>query len=334
MQNIFDNPAFSIASLSAAINILPNNYDRLGGMGLFVDRPQTNRTIIIEEQNGVLNLLPTLPVGSPGTIGTYAKRKLRSFVIPHIPHDSVVLPEEVQGIRAFGTEDTLQTLASVITDHLQVMRNKHSITLEHLRFGALKGLILDADGSTIYNLFTEFGVAQNTATFSFSNAAFDVKKQCLDIVRYMEDHLLGEMMSGIHAFVSSQFFDALTSHATVKQAYDRWQDGAAFRDDMRAGFPYAGITFEEHRGRASTSTGTVRKFIDDNEGIAFPLNTTQCFATYYAPADFNETVNTIALPIYAKQAIRPFDRGIDIHTQSNPLPLCHRPALLVKLAMN
>jgi hypothetical protein len=32
-------------------------------------------------------------------------------------------------------------------------------TLEHLRIGAIKGQILDADGpAVIYDLFTEFGV--------------------------------------------------------------------------------------------------------------------------------------------------------------------------------
>ena len=72
---------------------------------------------------------------------------MRSFVIPHIPHDDVVLPEEVQGIRAFGSENELEALANLIAKKLQTMRNKHAITLEHLRMGALKGMILDADGT-------------------------------------------------------------------------------------------------------------------------------------------------------------------------------------------
>ena len=58
MQNIFENPAFSMSALTAAINILPNNYDRLAQMGLFVDRPQRFRSIIVEKQNNVLTLLP------------------------------------------------------------------------------------------------------------------------------------------------------------------------------------------------------------------------------------------------------------------------------------
>ena len=153
MQNPFNNPAFSMAALTAAINILPNRYGRLGELGLMPDKPVRQRQIIIEEMNGVLNLLPTLPPGAPGSVGTRGKRKVRSFVIPHIPHDDVVLPEEVQGIRAFGSETDTEAVAGVIARHLETMRNKHAITLEHLRMGALKGVILDADGSVLYNLF-------------------------------------------------------------------------------------------------------------------------------------------------------------------------------------
>ncbi len=47
MQNIFENPAFSMSALTAAINFLPNNYDRLGAMGLFVDKPQRFRSVIV-----------------------------------------------------------------------------------------------------------------------------------------------------------------------------------------------------------------------------------------------------------------------------------------------
>ena len=146
MQNPFDNPGFAMASITAAINILPNHYDRLEQLNLFPAKPIRTRQIIVEEYAGKLNLLPTRPVGSPGTVGERGTRKLRSFVIPHIPHDDVVLPEEVQGIRAFGSETEMESVAGVMARHLETMRNKHSITLEHLRMGALKGVILDADG--------------------------------------------------------------------------------------------------------------------------------------------------------------------------------------------
>ncbi|WP_341822712.1 major capsid protein [Wolbachia endosymbiont (group A) of Clivina fossor] len=328
MQNPFTNPAFSMTELTKAINILPINYGRVENLKLFPSKSVKVRHITIEEQNGVLSLLPTQVPGAPATVGKRGKRKIRTFTIPHIPHDDVVLPEEVQGIRAFGSESELTALASVVTDHLELMRNKHAITLEHLRMGALKGIILDADGSELLNLYNEFEITPKVVNFALGTATTDVKRKCLEVLRHVEDNLSGEYMTGIH---SPEFFDALTSHAKVKEAYERWQEGAALRNDMRSGFTFCGITFEEYRGQATDPEGNVRRFIEGNTGHCFPLGTASTFTTYFAPADFNETVNTLGQPLYAKQEPRRFDRGTDLHTQSNPLPMCHRPGILIKV---
>lgn len=331
IPNPFYHSAFEMMALTASLNVLPNQYGKLASMGLFPDKSVRFRQIAVEEKNGVLSLLPTQHPGAPGTIGKQGKRTVRSFTIPHIPHDDVVLPEEVQGIRAFGSETELEALSSVLLEHLQSMRNKHAITLEHLRMGALRGIILDADGSPLVNLYDEFGIKPAVVNFALGNASTDVKQKCLGVLRHMEDNLRGEYMTAVHALVSPEFFDALTSHAKVKEAWARWQDGAALRDDKRSGFTFAGITFEEYRGQATDPDGKVRRFIEKGEAHAFPLGTSDTFSTYFAPADFNETVNTLGKPLYAKQAPRRFDRGTDLHTQSNPLPMCHRPGVLVKL---
>jgi len=61
MQNPFNNPGFSMAALTLAINLLPNRYGRLEQMNLFPFKPVRSRQILVEERNGTLNLLPTLP---------------------------------------------------------------------------------------------------------------------------------------------------------------------------------------------------------------------------------------------------------------------------------
>jgi hypothetical protein len=331
MNNPFNSPAFSMAALTSAINIIPNRYGRMEALNLFPVKPVRTRQVIVEEQNGVLNLLPTMPPGSPGTVGTRGKRKVRSFVIPHIPHDDVVLPEEVQGIRSFGSETEMESIASVMARHLETMRNKHAITLEHLRMGALKGVILDADGSVIYDLFSEFQITPAAINFDLGNASSNIKKKCAEVLRHLEDNLKGEFMTGIHVLCSPEFFDALTGHAKVEQAFTYWQQGSVLINDMRAGFNFGGLTFEEYRGQATDSTGVSRRFIAAGEAHAFPMGTIDTFSTYFAPADFNETANTLGQVLYAKQQPRKFERGTDLHTQANPLPVCHRPGVLVKL---
>jgi hypothetical protein len=71
-------------------------------------------------------------------------------------------------------------------------------------------------------------------------------------------------------------------------------------------------------------------FIPTAQARLFPVGAPRLFGTYYAPADFVETVNTVGLPVYAKQERMPFDKGVQLHTQSNPLPLCLKPRVLVK----
>ena len=183
----------------------------------------------------------------------------------------------------------------------------------------------------LYDLYAEFGIEAKTVAFGLDDDDTDVKGRCISVLRHIEDNLRGEFMTRVHALVSPEFFDALTSHAKVEKAYERWMEGAALRDDLRAGFTFGGITFEEYRGQATDPNGVVRRFIAENEGHAFPLGTVETFASYFAPADFNETANTLGQQLYAKQEPRKFERGTDLHTQSNPLPMCHRPGVLVKL---
>ncbi|PIQ13889.1 MAG: major capsid protein E [Hydrogenophilales bacterium CG_4_9_14_3_um_filter_59_35] len=334
MQNPFSSPAFTMANLTAAINLLPNRYGRLESLNLFPAKPVRFRQILIEERNGVLNLLPTLPVGSPGTVGVRDKRKMRSFIVPHIPHDDVVLPEEVQGIRAFGSETDMETIAGVLARHLETMRNKHAITLEHLRIGALKGVILDADGSTLYDLFDEFDITPKSINFVLATDTTNVRQKCIDALAHIEENLQGEFMTSVRCLCSPEFFAKLVGHPKVEKAYENFQQGAILRDDVRSGFTFGGIVFEEYRGQATDGNGTSRRFIAAGEAHCFPVGTVDTFGTYFSPADFNETVNTLGQPLYAKQESRKFERGTDLHTQSNPLPMCHRPGVLVKLTMS
>lgn len=330
LLNPFDNDAFNVYELTKAINILSNKYGRMAQLDLFPGKGIRSRTVFVEEKSGVLSLIPSQPVGAPGLQNKTGGRKVRSFVIPHIPLDDVVLPAEYEGIRAFGAEDQLMEMAQVLNDHLQSLKNKHDITLEHLRMGALKGIILDGDGTTtLYNLYTEFGIVAKAVDFALDTESTDVRAKCFEVTRHIEDNLKGEVMSGVRCLCSSGFFDALVSHANVKETF-LYQQAATMREDIRKNFQFGGITFEEYRGNADNPDGSTVKFIADNQAHFYPEGTTETFETLFAPADFMESVNTRGQSYYAKQEPRKYNRGVDIHTQSNPLPICYRPGVLVK----
>ena len=332
LLDVFSGSAFDTASLTAAINKAPFKPSRIGAMGLFATRGITSIVALVEEKDGVLSLLATAARGAPPNVAGRGDRRVRNFRVPHIPLDSAVMADEVQGVRAFGSETELDGVAQVVTDKIAEVRQSHEVTLEYHRLGAIKGVVYDADGVTvIHNLFTEFEKVQAApvvggfAEFDFTGASPPVKESCLAIIRYIEGVVGGLPYDHIHCFCDSTFFDELTGEAGVITAYNRWQEGAFLRNDMRKGFSFGGIFFEEYPG----SIGTV-PFIEAGAAYFFPVGAPGLFTTTFAPADYIETVNTVGLPYYAKQQRMDFDKGIMINTQSNPLCLCTRPEVLVR----
>lgn len=329
--DVFNSNAFSVVSLTDAINKVPFIPGRVGQLGLFTESGVTTTTVMIEERQGSLNLIETTARGAPAVQNNVNKRKARSLVVPHIALEDTIMADEIQNLRAFGSESDLASIQQVVQFRLQEMANKHDATLEHLRVGAVKGLILDADGSTVlYNLFNEFGVTPyDEVDFDLDNAsptAGAVKKLCHEVKRNIEDELGAQTYDHIHAICGSDFFDALVTHPEVTKAYDRYQESIFLRTGQaRGSFEYASITFEEYRGKV----GTV-DYTDSDKAYFFPVGVPNLFRQYNAPADFVETVNTVGLPRYAKQAIDDqFQRWVKLHTQSNPLPICTRPRVLI-----
>lgn len=318
---------FTLTELTAAINQFPVQWGRVGQMGLFADRGVRNRTVTIESQSGTLSLLPTHEWGGEGTVASKIDRNTFSFAIKQTVHEDLVSAADVQDVRAFGGEG-LMDMSAEIARRLQRIRARHDATLEYKRMGALKGNVLNADGSTsLANLFTTFGISQTTVDFVLGTAGTDVLAKCAAVANQIQDNLKGDTMNGIRVLVSSEFYSKLINHAKVVDAY-KYHSEASVRlgTDLRPGFTFGGLTFEEYRG---VINGT--RLIAANEGHAVPMGTMDTFATYYAPADFNEAANTIGLPIYVKTWDKEGGRGTVIHTQCNSLPLCHQPAVLVKV---
>ncbi|MCJ2034242.1 major capsid protein [Methylobacterium sp. J-068] len=343
--DIINNAAFSASSLTDSVNVVPNSYGRLNELGLFNDEPIATTSVTIDIHNGVLNLLPTRQRGAPATLGTPERARLKAFAVPHIPHDDSVLALDVQNMlmRAGGggvaTAAGLETVLGMVNRKLITMRRKHAITLESLRVSAIAGVIRDYDGSPLINLFTEFGITQKAVDFALGTPGTDVGSKCREVSGYIEDNLFGDTMTSVGALASPSWFDRFVTHASVKEAYKYFvATQNPLRNDLRKGFTFQNITFEEYRGQATKlnedGTTTVQRFIPDGDVRFFPIGTGDTFTNYWAPPDHIDETN-IAPNLDDQVFVAPLERakfgkGIDIHTESNPLPLVKRPATLVR----
>lgn len=334
MLDIFNNDAFSVTRLTDAINEISFVPGRIGQMGLFdVERVDTT-TIAIEKKGDILSLVPPSPRGGPGTTLDKEKRDLRSLIIPHFEINDSIYAEEVQNVRAFGQEQALETVAMKVGQRLRTHQNSLSATEEFARIGAVKGIVTYADGQTL-NLFQEFGVAQETEIdFDLDNAspaAGALRKKCASVIRQMAGLLGGVPFTGLHAFCGDAFFDDLIAHQEVRETYLNYQAAAELRQNyISAGqsfgaFPFGGIMWENYRGKVGN-----QDFIETDKCHIFPVGVPGLFKTVYAPADYEETVNTMGRRLYARQYPMPNGKGRYLDSQMNALQYCTRPKVLLK----
>jgi hypothetical protein len=323
--DIFRSDAFSLVELTAAINRLPVVPGFLGEYNLFTERPVTMPFAAIEEQGGKLMLVPSQTRGVHNRVISRNQRNLRSFVVPHFPLDAAVMADDVQGVRAFGTEDQEEMVSDILNEKMATMRQSLELTHEYLRTQAVQGIVKDADGSTtLVNYFTEFGISETVISFDFS-AGEDLLAKSEEVVETMEEKLGGVPYSAILALCGKNFYRNLKTHESVRDARAEL-DPSINVNLERGGFEFGDISWRPYRGKV----GSVDFF--DPDGVRFvPLGVPELFLDIIAPAPFMDTAGRPGQLIYAKQApIGDWDEGIQLHSQMNVLPLCTRPSVLLK----
>jgi hypothetical protein len=329
--DIFNTDAFNVSSLTAAINEVPEGQAVSTVVdSLFMDGEEgiTTLSVWVEKQGDTLALVPAAERGAPGDPYSVDKRQAINSNAVHLPTRSGVNADEVQNIRAFGSEMEQDMVERLVQQKLDKMRRNLAATITYHRMGAIKGLVLDADGTAVLvNIFSELGVSQIVQSMELDVSTTKVRQLSLAAKRQSEK-VTGSsaMITGFLALCGEGFFDALISHDDVKAAYERFAEGEMLRNDPRAGFPFAGIVWRELYGKV----GTV-EFVGTDDAYLIPLGVPDMFITRWAPADYMETVNTLGLPYYAKQELRRMGTGVDLEAQSNPINLCTRPRAVIKL---
>lgn len=338
MLDIFKNDAFGVVQLTDAINKIPFVPGRAGQVIDWEETGVNTTTVAIEERKGQLTLINPTPRGGPGVTLPKEKRTLRNLTIPHYQVDDAVYAEEIQNVRAFGTESQLEVLQAKVNQRLMDhVRHTLDPTLEYQRIGAIKGVILNQDGSTLYDLYTEFGVQKLTdVVFSMSrtNSTGVIRETCTQIVRKIAHQLGGLPFTTVIGFAGDSFWDNLIAAKETRETFLGQAEAAQLRGSSAfMQFNYGGILFENYRGGIgdpeADPDGEITSFVASDQCLFFPIGVPGLWRTVYAPADYNETVNTTGLPRYAKQYPMQNDKGIHLESQTNALSYCTRPRVLI-----
>ncbi len=334
-MDIFNNSAFSMTSLTGAVNKVGYKPQLLGSLGIFEPMPVRTRTVFVDRRDNELRLIPSSPVGAPPKELVVDPRNAVPLKTTRLAEGFTLYAEEVQGIRAFGSETEFQQVQTEYLRRMASVRDDMDLTHEFHRLGALQGLLLDADGTTvIYDYFDEFGVTE-PAAIDFNLDAADpapgaIRLKTAEVIRSMRRSAGGSFTPGttIHALAGDAFYDALITSAEVEKTYLNWQAAADLRQDRSfQAFTYGGITWHNYQGTDDNSTVA----IDPDEAKFFPVGAKDVFKKAMAPAEFGPYVNTLGQDTYAMNIV---DRDRQAWTRgelySYPLYFCQRPDVLRK----
>lgn len=317
---------FGLKQLTNTINNLPTTPTIIRALNLFKPKYLTTTYIKLGLYQQQLELVENSPRGYLGKPIKDEYSITEGFECTHLALYDEVYPSDVQNLLEFGSTNKLKTIADRVGEKLAVMKINHEYTREHLMLGALNGKILDANGDPLIDVYQKFGITRPTVKISLATEVlaneFDKAK------RSLRKGIGNSTLQGWICLCSPEFFEAITAHSSVKEAWYRYNSAKDYATGFDGEFTTNGIRFicYEHE----FPSGLV---IEKNKAILLP-NLPDGYFEFFAPADLNGAVNTIAKPYYAVREEKKMGMGWALHTETNPLPLPMRPQSIGLISFN
>ncbi|WP_208541309.1 major capsid protein [Bartonella capreoli] len=347
----FNHDAFSSVTMMKAIENYEFKPSLIGSLDLFEEVETTTTSVSIERCNNTLSLIPTSERGAPLIEAGRDKRNIRYFETTRIAKSDTIKSGEIQNRREFGTEDQLETAMKFIAKRQKKLIKEIELTWENMQLGAIQGVVLDADGSVVYDWYKEWGITPPKAiNFKLDEETTDVADVVDQVVTNMVEASSGAFSnwSWIIGLCGREFFSKLKNHKTVRETYLNTPlaqtlnspKGIATPGAIGSGsfgsFDFAGVTFINYRNignyNVKAKAGTKQAIgIKPNECRFFPVNAPGVFQKTFAPGESWEFVNTVGKPLYTTLTIdREHNAWVRPEVYSYPLFICTRPEMLFK----
>jgi len=328
--------AFEVVDYTQELQLIPNSWSLLNDSGLFSEEMLSTHTVTFEEQSQTLGLIGDVYRGAKPFANKDDVRKVRSYPIAHFALADKILPQDIQGKKAYGSTSLAETEAAVMARKMERIRKNYDLTLEVSRFKTLAtGDLFAPNGTISGNLFTDFGITQTSVDFVLGTATTDIVAKVETVIAAMQDNAqTGDVISGIVAYCSPEWFAKFIAHAKIQTAYQYFSatEGQMIQRNRAGGnnglyreFTYAGIRFIEVR---TVLAG--QRLIPAGEVVFVPTGTSDTFVSYFGPANKLDFTNTIAERGYMWTYRDPKGMGIDIDGEFNVTHMIRRPALVVK----
>ena len=184
---------FDCTEMTAAVNKLPALpvYFRR----LFEVKGVKTTTVSLDIRKGRIVLIGDSErnTAPESLAGRGAKREWMHLSCAHLAMSDTLAPEDLQDVRAFGSTEPI-SVAEVYNDKMQQLKDNMTATMEFHRLGAIKGVVLDANGTTVlHDIFNTFGVTKKKMDISFPKTAADDANPILTSILNAKRHVEAAM---------------------------------------------------------------------------------------------------------------------------------------------
>ncbi|MXP24817.1 major capsid protein [Altererythrobacter indicus] len=329
-MDVFKQDAFSAISMTEAVRRSQTIPGLLGRMNLFTPKRVRSRRVAVEMKGQQLNIIQTSEPGAPRTRRSNDKASVVDLRVRRIEESSMVTAEEIQGIRAFGSETELKQLQSEIAERQQGCIDDLSATRERLYLSCIDGILRDADDSVIYDYYQTFGYTKPAEIdFDWANATKVKKFVANNVKRPMIRAIGGSAPPSMRiiALCGDDFYDDLQENSEYKDQYKNTANASKLVEDtVFDAIDAWGVTWINYRGT------------DDNSKVAvgvdkvkfFPMGVRGLFQEAFAPAPTFDHVNTLGQEWYSRMLLDDKrQEWADVEIESHRLPICTRPEVLL-----
>jgi hypothetical protein len=332
--DIFNNDAFTLSSMSQAIDKATYTPTTLLDSGVFTPEPIRTESFGIETRKGSVSVVPYSQRGEKRTTKDKTNlRSLRNIETPRLAVTSTIRAHELAFLREFGTEDQIIEVQKEIANRQfgpTGLVNDVNLTLEKMAMGAIDGIILDHNGDELYNYFTilgetaspAIGLALTTLTEG------DLRKQITQkILRPMRAKAQGAQFQYIRAICGATAFDNLSANPEYYATYLAQQAGAELRETyFEKPVRFAGVEWVEYQG---TDDGVFK--VADNEIKFVPWGNNNIFSRVMSPGESFSQIGQMGQALYSSIIVDDKrDEFVDLDVSTYSLMVNRRPDMTIK----
>lgn len=334
--NLFNHPTFQAVQLTAAIQQVEFVPSMLGAYGDALFVPDTSPTpfVAFAREGGKLSLIPTTPRGAPPVELEKRGKDMRIFQTHRLAKSSTVMADSLTGILNLPDLLAERSVQQEFAKRAVTIRRDMEFTHEYMRFGAVRGIVLDADGSVLDDFWQSWGATMAAwIELAINNPATklsDLRSAIRALVRQARRGSKGGWIPNqtqYHALCGEVFYNKFVTHPAIEPLYLGYARAVELGQEIPDNFPFGGVVWHDYQG---DDDGVLA--IADNEAHLFPLRGNEVFRRIWGPAEFEPWINLPGQDIYAL-TIPDRDRGAWLKWEgyNYPLFVCSRPEMLRRM---